>query len=343
MRYPLVFSAIFLLIRAPLTAQEEPQICAPKADFAALGGRVTDVKTKLPLQFAKVTLVWQQTGDRRARTKDINADQEGRWAFCETPPGTRIFLRASFMDQEVRGETVELEPGATKHVNVEIASPSSRITGKITDAEGGKPISDAAVSIGGGRLMGTSRNDGTFSLGEVPPGRYQLEIRHIAYGPRTDSLTVELGASTNVVAKLATSAIKLEPIAVEVRSLLLEMSGFYDRMARGHGSYVQYKDIERLHPLIPSDILRAQPGLRLERRRTQPGYTVYSRAGCPVRYFINGAKVGADFQIDDIPVDWIDALEIYRGAASLPAEFQMHSSDVNAQCGIIVIWTRNRN
>ena len=225
---------------------------------------------------------------------------------------------------------------------MEMVSPTARISGKITEAESGKPVSDAEVSIAGGRLTRTSRNDGTFSLGEVPPGRYIMEIKHVAFTPRTDSLLVELGANTTISAKLSATAIKLEPITIEVRSLLLEMSGFYERLARGGGSYVQRKDIDRMMPLIPSDILRSQAGLRLERRRSGVGYIVTGRAGCPVRYFINGARVGADFTIDDIPVEWIDALEIYRGAASLPIEFQLSSSDINAHCGVIVIWTKNR-
>jgi hypothetical protein len=42
--------------------------------------------------------------------------------------------------------------------------------------------------------------------------------------------------------------------------------------------------------------------------------------------------------VDDIPLQVIEALEVYRGPSGLPPEFNNRMG--NPSCGAIVIWTR---
>jgi len=212
----------------------------------------------------------------------------------------------------------------------------------VVEARTGEPVSYAAISLVGGVQRTEANVQGDFAFEKLPPGSFELGVERIGYASVRDTLDVELHASTFVTVKMDVDAIPLDAVVVEVRLRQLEEVGFYERMATGQGAYLLRSDIDAVLPLFSSDVLRRISGLRLEPRRNGPGYTVLARAGCPVRFFVNGAKAGVTFDFDDIPPDWIEALEIYRGAASIPGQFSLMASDVGARCGVIAIWTRNR-
>jgi hypothetical protein len=157
----------------------------------------------------------------------------------------------------------------------------------------------------------------------------------------TGEVEVAPGSRADLVVTMAFEAIALEPIQVTLRSILLEESGFYDRMERGLGVFLTRDRIQERIPLYASDVLRGVAGVRLVPSRERAGSIPVDRTECPYRYVLNGARVGEDFQIDDIPADWIDAVEIYRGISTVPQQFQAVAAGARSNCGVIVIWTRN--
>jgi hypothetical protein len=76
--------------------------------------------------------------------------------------------------------------------------------------------------------------------------------------------------------------------------------------------------------------------------RTGIGMTGYrntqSRASdCRVNYYVDGMWMPTgSFHPDDISPVAIEAIEVYRGAAEIPAKFRQRETG----CGLIVIWTR---
>ena len=114
------------------------------------------------------------------------------------------------------------------------------------------------------------------------------------------------------------------------------------RQQRGLGTYLTREDFADRLPLQASELLRGLAGVQLMRRPDGPGYVPVGRGSCGFRYILNGARVGAGFEIDDIAPEWIEAIEVYRGPASIPIEFAPTGGDYRANCGVIVIWTRNR-
>ncbi|HEX5726903.1 MAG TPA: hypothetical protein VFX98_15620, partial [Longimicrobiaceae bacterium] len=69
-------------------------------------------------------------------------------------------------------------------------------------------------------------------------------------------------------------------------------------------------------------------------------HVVMSRAGnnCPPRLFLDGVPASTGGPIDEViePMN-VEAIEVYRGAAEIPAQYGGSSS----ACGVIVIWTRS--
>lgn len=335
----LILPAILLTVAVhPAHAQE----CPTQPALGTVTGTVVDEATGLALANAEVSVVWRLAGAERPTTREVEADGTGRFTLCDVQPGTTVFARAKFAGRESRGRSVQVDAGGTAVARLVLDAPRSRVTGRIVDDASNRPIASASVAIGAEGPTVVSAEDGRFVFEGVPPGRHGVRVSHVAFANVADSMLVELGSLTNLTVRMDANVIPLAPIVVQVRSLMLDRAGFYTRQERGAGSFLTRRDIEGVVPQLASDVLRRQPGLRMVRRQYGGGYAVVGRGNCPFRYVVNGARVGPTFQIDDMPPEWIEAIEIYRGASTVPMEFMLPPSAENADCGIIAVWTRNR-
>jgi protocatechuate 3,4-dioxygenase beta subunit len=115
------------------------------------------------------------------RVLDTASDAEGRFAFEGLEPSAYA-LTASHEGEDAAEEVV-LEPQVPPPEVELVLGGGVRVRGTVRDAQG-RPIADAEVAIwAGGQRRGadwtTTRTgaDGTYSLGPVAPGRYQLKAR----------------------------------------------------------------------------------------------------------------------------------------------------------------------
>jgi hypothetical protein len=321
--------------RAPeLPVCEQP----PGEGQSAVVGRINDEKTGLPLQKADVVLEWEQRAGRRVKV-EVETDEDGAFSACTLPAGTRITMTAKFGRADDR-QQLELETGETRTLTVELDAPRSRVAGRVVEHGLNRGVSDAELRIKGSRIHSATAADGSFQLPELPPGRYLLETSHLGYGPRADTVEVEYGSIMIVTIALAPEAIPLRPIDVAVRSINLEQRGFYDRKERGFGSFLTRQDWSARAISLPSELLRRIPGVRIARHPRGFGNVVYDRSNCPFRYIVDGTPVSDSFQMDDLPAEWIEALEVFRGVAQVPVQFRAPPTSPRANCGVIVIWTR---
>jgi hypothetical protein len=319
-------------------AQTAPPACEPAPGQAAAVGRVTDRQTGLPLQEADIRVQWDE-GTGTLRRREVETDAAGYFAVCDLPAGTRVRVLAEFGRANER-VFVDLEAGRTHAADIELDAPRSRVSGRVVQAGTSRGIADVELSIPDSRVRAVSAADGTFMLPDVPPGDYVLTTSHVAYATRSDSIKVQYGTIVRYTIGLAESVIAMPEIMVDVRSHVLEIRGFYDRQERGFGAYLTRFSWEQRMPRIPSDILRGVAGVRVVPGNRGFGSVVLDRSNCAFRYVVDGARVSGDFQIDDMPVEWIEALEVYRGVSQVPGEFTAPPSAARANCGVIVIWTR---
>jgi hypothetical protein len=324
-----------------VAAAQRVEPCQARADEGVILGTVVDLDTRIPLTQADVELSWRP--DRgRERDVELETDEKGQFRFCEAPAGVRVIVRASFGGKSSRSAAVTVDPGGEARVDLEIDAPHSEIVGRVVEYGSGRPVNAATVRLAGTPLTQVTPPDGKFRFPDVPPGAYQVDIEHLGYRAVRDSVQLDLGTNMDITVRLAPNVIPLEPLVVTVRSMLLERHGFYDRQQRGLGDYITRDEIEKNNPMHASDILRGLAGIRLVPRRSGMGYAPLGRGNCGFRYILNGARVGPGFEIDDISAEWIEAIEIYRGPASVPAEFASLGAEIRGNCGVIVIWTRSR-
>lgn len=251
---------------------------------------------------------------------------------------------------------------------------TGRVIGQVRDARNDRPVVAASVSVPGrvGAVQSNSR--GYFVLSGLPVGEHELSVRHLGYAPLVHQVVVGRGLTTQATIGLSPDPVELAPlVAVATRSRRLEVKGFYDRKywgeLTGGGKFFTVEDIERRNPVRISHMIADVPGVRLGNCGMQAhGCQLYgtriSRGftdqGCKMNIFVDGNLVirGSDERqaarvppsilrmsrmvkenetINDyvLPVE-IAGLEVYTGAASLPAEFSGH----DARCGAVVIWTK---
>jgi hypothetical protein len=300
---------------------------------------VLDTMTRLPLQGAVVKVEWE--AGARQRQVETTTDLDGGFSACSLPAATPLLATVAFGSAGGRVD-LTLVSEATGEVTIGVDAPRTAASGRVVQESGTRGIGDVVLEIEGSEVRVVSAADGSFQLPPMPPGAYELTTSHIAHGERQDTISIEHGALLQYTIGLAESAVPLRPIEVVVRSELLERRGFYERQQNGTGAYLTRSSWQARSPGRPSDILRRISGVRTVPARGGLGTVLISRGNCPFRYILDGVPVTSTFHLDDIPVEWIEALEVYRGVAGLPIQFTASPGTDNANCGVIVVWTRDR-
>jgi hypothetical protein len=336
MRTYLAVTVSFLAGASQLqAARQSPCERAPVAGRAQIHGIVQDSATLLPLQALGVVVSWYGDDVRRA---DARTDHTGAFTFCDLPANTELRVETQSPRRAVR--VVEVASGDAQRLTIVVDGVHASVTGRVIDNRGGRGIAQADVRIRNTDVRAVTDDDGGFELPDIPAGVYWLEVTHLAYADRGDSVRVAPGVRSLLTIRLAESVIELAPIRVQVRSAGLERAGFYERQDRGFGSFLTRSDWLGRAPNRPTDVLRALAGVRIVPRRDGAGSMPLDRGSCAFRYVVDGVRIGYTFQVDDMPVETIDAIEVYRGASTIPPQFAFPTTQPRANCGVIVIWTR---
>jgi hypothetical protein len=207
-------------------------------------------------------------------------------------------------------------------------------------AADGAPLAGAVVTLDALGMQGVTDLRGLLTVHDLQPGPQRLRVRFLGYAPHDAPVQVRGGQTARIVVALETQPIPLAAVEVRARQSLLVSHGFYER-SRGTGTFVTREQIERMRPRYLSDVLRQVAGIRIG-PEGRDGLSPASIRGqqrmvgsCPIQFFVDGTYA-AFFNIDEIRPEWVEGIEIYRGAASIPAMFNRGS----AMCGVIVVWTR---
>lgn len=246
------------------------------------------------------------------------------------------------------------------------AGESTFIGGTVQDRGTEHPIEGAAVSAADSAGTIVARTitsaDGTFRLrGAALQSAEILSVEMLGYG--TGRFQIELTEGQGVIADvgLAAEALELDPIIVtETRRAWLVGMGFYDRRDHGGALFVDRDEIERRRPSRVTDLLRGRSHLDVIRWQGKEDVRVFGLgtrmrgSDCQPAVWVDGALVRSSgepdyirtttgmkiytdaFLTDLVDPEVIEAIEVYDGPAMLPARY----GGSNADCGVILIWTR---
>src|SRR2546421_5471333 len=72
-------------------------------------------------------------------------------------------------------------------------SAQGTVSGQITDKTNQQPIAGAAVLVVGTSLQARTGREGRYSITNVAPGQYRVQVRFIGYATATQAVTVAAG------------------------------------------------------------------------------------------------------------------------------------------------------
>jgi|GEM_PF-173277 len=348
-------SRVDLTLRSDASAKVVPPAitCSQGQSFpgqGAVSGRILEATTEVPVGNLKVWLISEETGE----SASVQADGGGQFLFCPVESGgysLRAVVRG-FGEAET-GVEVYANQTTSQDLSIVFQDPSRRtaeLRGKVVAAEDGRPLSGARISVQETKEVKVSGEDGSFTFSSVPAGTVTVTASLLGYADSEGGVLVGGGQTIDVEVRLSPQPIEMEPIVVEATRLEINvmLSEVRRRAERGWGTVLMEEDLElrRRTATRTTDILHeyganvVNNGRTLTFRRTLCAPVVYIDG---IRVFKgSGSKLGggggneAAAAVNLVHPMNIEAMEIYRGPAQTPGEFL----DSNAQCGVILIWTR---
>jgi len=306
-------------------------------------GRVQDPETGVALPRAKVILTWRETDGEDVQEASVFTDSQGWYRHCTVPRDRVVGARAEFLDRSGPRKEFRLDDEGAARVDFHVSRllPAD-VSGRVTDAESREAVGDAEVTLLGTSHRRVTDDDGRFRFEEVPPGTYTVEVKHLAYGSRTDTVQVGTGLAVNLEIPVSMQPVALDPIHVSV-----EAQPLGSEFIMG-GEVIEPAEVDQVRHRSRDafDIIRSQHvnGLLTRRQGNDlcvgftPGQTRMYRNECqPAVVFIDNVRATAPTVAMNLPAESIDRVVLYR-----PVEagnlFGMGSGS-----GVIMIFTRSAN
>lgn len=204
-------------------------------------------------------------------------------------------------------------------ISVTAQTGGGRITGVVIDDSGEEPLPGTTIFIEELKKGIATNEHGDFSFSDIPTGTYTLTVSFMGFRTQTRKVTVGNERGSKIIIRLKADSKSLDEVVVmgksearKIREQAMPISVISMSQIQGTVNNVQ-------------DVLAKTAGITV---RTMGGVGSTSRIsvrgleGKRIGLFIDGQPMNdnSDFiDINDIPVEMIDRIEIYKGI--VPAKF----------------------
>jgi TonB family protein len=204
----------------------------------------------------------------------------------------------------------------------------------------GAGIAGAEVVIEGTNARGYTDDEGRLRLTALHTGLARVAVRRLGFRPATVAVTVDTVGVAAATVTLVRTAQLLTPIFVRARDYTGYMGDFYRRRDLGIGRFITRTDLERQQPFRLTDMFRRIPGVRIVSTRLIENAIRFRGEHCAPLVWIDGTPAAAaEFDLDALPPESIEGIEIYSGLAEVPPQFM--ASGGLGSCGVVVVWSRH--
>lgn len=230
--------------------------------------------------------------------------------------------------------------------------------------EAKKPVSGVEVIAEGTDSHATTDSAGRFLLAGLPAGNQFVLFRAIGWKPLRLNVNLTEGDTTRTEARMVAEGVVLAPITVTEAPKAprgVGFEAFEERRKLGFGKFLDSLYLER-HENQRLDALLEATGVWIKEPPDCPnpadcrpyrGFVValssrpiriHGGERCLMQVVLDGVVVsrGGDIGYDQaydlnlLPVHSLKAVEVYRSAGEIPAEF----NNTRAACGVLVLWTK---
>ena len=248
-------------------------------------------------------------------------DEVAQWIVDVTGGGSAIY------DVESSGSQAGTAPSADESQPGEVQSAPGTLSGRLTSADDGQPISGARVYVSGVSQEVRSDEQGRFSL-EVPSGTRSVSVLHSSFNTLSrDAVEVAAGEVTDLELQLIPSGSELPEFVVVVPHISGSLASVLEERKEdvAIGNILASEQISKAGDSDAASALKRVTGLTLV-----GGRFIYVR-GMGERYsstLLNGAMVPSPdpvrrvVPLDLFPSGIIESIAVQKGfTPELPAEF----------------------
>lgn len=227
------------------------------------------------------------------------------------------------------------------------------LDGSVRDTSGASLVGVEVVTVDNPNVRARTGAGGAFRIDRIGAGPHLIRFRRVGIVPLTVSVIIQPNTTTSVDAIVAPMTAVLARITVQAPSgeVLHLPFGVADRFRNGIGSYITAAEIAKEAPLETADLFRRIAGLKVT---GEPGSRYVSNTrglsalyddvddkgvhhtttGCAggMSVYVDGSH--ADGNIDIVPPNDIEAIEIYKDPVEIPVTLDQ------SPCGAIYIWTK---
>ncbi len=213
------------------------------------------------------------------------------------------------------------------------AQQPTRLTGTVQEVGGGRPVEAATVrltSSSGLTAEALTDPDGVFSFEAIVPGEYVLLVRRLGYAELSIPLTVEEEQAVELSVRLTPAAIRVAPLEVGIRGrpARLAEAGYYDRMARGWGTFTDPASMT----VLRKGSIRLPQLVQILQDRAPIKAAICGRRNT---VFLDGRPLDPEFA-REMSAWELGAAEVYADGAGLPV-FAM--TPLTLRCGATLLWS----
>ena len=188
-----------------------------------------------------------------------------------------------------------------------------KIEGTVVDAEMGKALVGANVVLQETKLGATVDRNGSYSIPDVPVGRYKLVAVMMGYRKITKEVEVSADEITTIHFELEETAYELEEVVVTAPTEITTI--------RHSPMTVTVMDMSDLRGrfVTLNEVLNRATGVKIRQEGALGSNTriaIHGLEGKRVKIFIDGAPIDTpdgSFAVNDIPIQLIERIEIYKG------------------------------
>ena len=193
---------------------------------------------------------------------------------------------------------------------------SSAISGQLKSASG-EPIAAATVKIHNSKHGAVSDGNGYYKINNLKPGVYALHITAIGFKTSKKTLKVESGIESTANFTLDEETREMETINVIGRTAAQEVNrqAYNVTAIDATKLYNTTLDISGALDRVAGVRVRESGGVGSSFNVSLNGFS-----GNHIRYFIDGIPMdnfGSSFQINNIPINVAERVEVYKGVVPL--------------------------